>query len=280
MVIRSLMALMAAIAWLSAAPAAWPADTIEVWRPGASQPEVLAVQPLAAPVSPMLRSVPRFSLRLSVSGSGDSYTAVGVGGLQAAGGSAALIWQLNQLSLGGRSVQGKGLPLALVTTRMDGRGAPQQAVSSFPAYFEAGGANLDTRGADYLLVRALSDGLSAGWGVSAGKPVAQGQPAFDANRLIAGFLAKLIPGTAIVKPLPKGTAVGMVGYQGKQALVARFAGQASLRNAAAGASVTLTVDGFALIDVATALPVYTDSALTFGSGGAPGTAILQTYVDY
>jgi hypothetical protein len=280
MAARSLAALMALAGWLWAGSVA-AAETLEVWPAGAAQPEVLAVQPLSGAVTPVFRTVPRFNLHISLSGSGEPYVATGLGNLQATGGGVSLMWQINQLSLGGRKVQGKGKPLMLSVTRMDARGAPLQAVTTFPAYFEAGGANLATSGADYMLVRALGDAMAAGWGIGAGKPIASGQQVFDANRLVTGFLARLVPGTTITKPLARGTAVGLVDYQGKQAIVARIKGQAGLRNADVGGNLTLVVDGFALLDVATGLPVYTDAALTLGGkGGSPGAAILQTHIEY
>jgi hypothetical protein len=206
---------------------------------------------------------------------------MGSGRMQVAGASRTLAWQIDRVAIGQKAVQGRGKPLGLVSMRLDARGAMQEAVITYPAYFEAGAANLDRGGYDHLFVTMLTGGLSNGWAILPGRPIAMGQPAFDANGYIDGLFSALAPGAMLTRRLPMGTVVGTVDFQGKQALVARVAGQAAVRMPSTSATVTVNVDGFALLDVGTALPIYTDAAVTLATPGTGSVdAILRTYVQY
>lgn len=266
---------MAALAWACVAVPAAAADSVEVWGIGAAEPETLTVSPLAAPVTPAFSAVPQFAFDLSISGEGlKPAAASGTGTLKLAGGHPTLTWQIGSVKIGRKSVQGSGRPLAQVAMRLDARGVAQESVITFPGYSEE-----DAEGEDYIFLRLLVESLSSGWTTLPGQSLAMGQAAFDINRYLGRFFHAVAPGTLFTRPLPNGVVAGIVDYHGKQALVARFAGQGQVRTPR-GVDVGLTIDGFALLDLATALPVYTDYAVTFQGSGHTAALILQSTIGY
>lgn len=277
----SLISILLAATWLSSAASG---ETIEVKSLNGTSKN-LTIAPLSSTVDFQFRAVPSFSMTYVAldDGGNPGLTLYASGEIQATDKGPFWQWNVEKVDIANSAVRGT-LPMATVLMLTDDGGIAQRSRATFPAYFEAGASNLNPEDPGYLATTWLVAGLSHGFiSLPAGGVRPNGEAA-DPNIYLPGLLAALAPEASITAPLPKTKALGLVEYDGKQALVSETSGSVTMEifpNA-----MTLNITGVALIDLDTALPIYTDHRIEVqlnpADGDSPpaGAFRVRTYMDY
>lgn len=235
------------------------ADSLEIWPLGSSDTTAVAVEPLDRPVTLEFRDIPAMTFRLVlVEDDRPEAFVEGSGAIATTGKQPFWTWQIDRAEFDGTATEGE-TPLASLLMLSDRLGKVSDSRITFPAFFEAGSDNLDADSSTYKVVQWIAGSFSQGLINLTDSAVGAGDEVADPNIYLTGFLGAFDPDATVTQPWPKSKAVGLAEYNGKPVLVTRFAGEAQIERLSD--SAVTQVDGFALIDLDTSLPLYADYRL-------------------
>jgi hypothetical protein len=258
------------------------AASIEVWPHRASAPQVLTVQPMAGSESLSFRDVKQLHFRyvaLDLRGN-ELVVFDGSGKLQTSGAKPFWRWQLDKAVAVGKTFS-PSKPLASVLMQTDDRGAVKRSQATFPAFFSGG--EYDAGSLLHMFTTWMVAGLSRGFISLPNGDIEPNGAVADPNVYFEGFLTGLSSDAVITKRLPMATAIGTAKYDGNDVIVSAEQGEIVAERLVGRA--TLTVDGHSLLDLDTALPVYTDHKVHVRLERAEGDPletdlVIRTYLEY